>query len=137
MVGGDSQDRPCDVYSLDFSDLRTTYFDVSQVNTLLAGIISISSVAAGEVASEGEKLKDAKHAEVKERVGGVFVPFVAETLGVWSPLGLNILKQIAAQSTLCNALDANVVTKHLLQQLFQLSSGRITLSYFYTFFYSS
>ena len=57
MFGGDSQDRPGDVYHPDFSDGRATYFDVSVVNTLQLGSISISSVAAGEVASQGERLK--------------------------------------------------------------------------------
>ena len=50
MVAGDSQDRLGDVYHPDFSDGRATYFDVYAVNTLQAGSISISSVAAREVA---------------------------------------------------------------------------------------
>ena len=66
------------------------------VNTLQADSIGISSVATEEVASQGEKLKDAKHAAAVERVGGVFVLLVVETLGVWSPFSLKILKQIAA-----------------------------------------
>ena len=85
-----------------------TYFNVQ------AGSISISSVAAGEVTLQGEKLKDAKHAEAVERVRGGFVHLVVESLGVWSPFGLKILKQIhvAARSTKHSALNANVTAKH-------------------------
>ena len=111
-----THDRLGDVCHRDFFNGRVTYFDVSVVNTFQACSVNISFVATGEVALQGKKLKDAKHAEAVERVGGVFVPLVVETLGVWSPLSLKILKQIVAPSTKCSALDANVAAKHLFQQ---------------------
>ena len=119
MVGGYSQDRLSDVYHPDFSDNRATYISMSLWSILPKLVVSAFHSLLQEVTLQCEKLKDAKHAEEVERVGGVFVLLVVESLGIWPPFGVKILKQIAAQSTKCSALDANVAAKHLhvLQQL--------------------
>ena len=70
-------------------------------------------MTAGSVAMDGEVAKDTKHQEVVERSGASFVPLVVETLGAWT----NMLKSIAARSTIKNGLSVSAAFRNLLQQL--------------------
>ena len=53
-------------------------------------------MSAGVAASRGELEKDACHEAEMYRAGGVFIPPVVETLGLWS---LAISKEIAVHAT--------------------------------------
>ncbi len=116
-ICGDSQDRPGDIFHPDFTDGRPTYFDVSVTNTLQSGSIAIASIAAGSVGLEAEMRKDDKHAANVGGVGGVFVPLVVETLGVWTPSALKVLRRVAARTTVNSGLDTRVAARYLLQSL--------------------
>ena len=62
-------------------------------------------------------LTDMRHAASVEATGGVFVPLVVESLGVWTPFAKKILSRIAARSIVHNRLSMVEASRNLLQQL--------------------
>ena len=60
--------------------------------------------------------KDSKHAGSVE-VEGHFFPLVTETLGVWTPSNLLLLRTFAGRTTLRNGLSPSIVARNLVQQL--------------------
>ena len=74
----------------------------------------MSSSSAGAV---GEAQKNARHATNVARVGGVFVPVVVESLGLWTPYASKIISQVASRSTIRNGLSSKQAWKNLFQQL--------------------
>lgn len=67
--------------------------------------INEASVTAGVTAVEGEMRKDDKHQLSVEQCGGRFVPLVAETLGLWAPYAMTMLKSIATRATIKKGLS--------------------------------
>ena len=94
-VSGDSQDQPGDICHPDFSDGRSTFFDISIRDTLHPEHTNEASVSAGVAAPEGERRKDGKHRLRVEECGGRLVPLVVETLGLWTPYAKKMLKTSA------------------------------------------
>ena len=76
---------------------KPAYFDVTVHNPLQDSILSQSAVSAGIAASWGEVEKDAHHEEAVASAGGNLTPLAVETLGLWSPASLNILREIAVR----------------------------------------
>lgn len=103
-ISGDSHDRPGDIYHPDFANGRPTYFDISIANSLQPSKISHTATTAGIVGTQAECMKDRKHADNVERVGGVFTPLVVESLGLWTPTARKTLSEIAARTTIHNGL---------------------------------
>ena len=50
-------------------------------------------------AAKGEEDKDAHHDELVQAAGGVFVPLVVESLGLWSAASRPVLQDIALRTT--------------------------------------
>ena len=84
-------------------------------NPLQDSILSQSAVSAGIAASRGEVEKDAHHEEAVASAGGIFIPLAVETLGLWSPASLKILRKIAVRTT--NRSGAALASRHFIEQL--------------------
>ena len=63
-------------------------------NPLQDSLLSQSAVTAGIAALQGEMEKDAHNEEAVLGAGGIFIPLAVESLGLWSPASLNILRDI-------------------------------------------
>ena len=81
---GSRLDRPGDVFHPDFVHGKPAYFDVTVRCPLQESLLGRSAVSAGVAAAKGEEDKDAHHDELVQAAGGVFVPLVVESLGLWS-----------------------------------------------------
>ena len=110
---GSQLDRPGDVLHPDFVHGKPAYFDVTVHCPLQESLLGRSAVSAGVAAVKGEEDKDAHHDELVQAAGGVFVPLVVESLGLWSA---------ASRHTLCDGrlmvkilittIQVNLVPKH-------------------------
>ena len=49
--------------------------------------------------------------------GGIFIPLAVESLGLWSPASLNILRDIAVRTTNRSGASATVAFHHFVEQL--------------------
>ena len=117
LIGGDTLSRPGDIYHPSFCYGKPTFFDVSVVSTLQPVNVNRASSSVGELAVQVEASKDAKYREQVEAKGGVFVPLVVETLGVWTPYGLAKLRDIAAKTTLRSGLELATAFNNFIQCL--------------------
>ena len=61
--------------------------------------------------------KDAHHEEAVLSAGGIFIPLAVESLGLWSPASLNILRDIAVRTTNRSGASATVAFHHFVEQL--------------------
>ena len=61
-------------------------------------MICLSAATAGVAAGCGEIDKDSHHEASVRAAGGIFVPLVVESLGLWSPNGLAILRVEASDN---------------------------------------
>ena len=96
---------------------KPAYFDVTVRNPLQDSLLSQSAVTAGVAASRGEMEKDAHHEEAVLGAGGIFIPLAVESLGLWSPASLNILRDIAVRTTNRSGASATVAFHHFVEQL--------------------
>ena len=83
---GSRLDRPGGVFhpGPDFLHGKPAYFDVTVHCPLQESLLGRSAVSASVAAAKGEEDKDAHHDELVQAAGGVFVPLVVESLGLWS-----------------------------------------------------
>ena len=109
-------DCPGDVFYSDYLYGKPAYFDVTVRNLLQDSLLNQSAILAGVAASRGEVEKDAYYEKAVLVVGRIFIPLAVETLGLWTPAGLKVLRDIAIRST--NRSGAGVVAcRHFLEQL--------------------
>ena len=80
-------------------------------------LLSQSAVTAGVAASQGEVEKDAHHEEAVLGARRIFIPLAVESLGLWSPASLNILRDIAVRTTNRSGASATVALYHFVEQL--------------------
>lgn len=113
---GHSKTRPGDIFHPEFKDHKPTFFDVTISNTLSPCNIPSSS-RAGSAAADAEIRKDGKYLESITIVGGAFIPLSVETLGLWSPYAIRILREIATRTTYKNGLNEKVAFRCLIEQL--------------------
>jgi len=113
----DRQDRPGDVYHPSFQNGRPGYFDVSVRNSLQPAVLARGAGRAGVAAEAGVAAKDAHHEDAVADAGGDFYPLVVETLGVWAPPSLAILRLIASRAATHSGLSTGRAFCNLLQQL--------------------
>ena len=104
--------RPGGIFHPDFLEGKPAYFDVSIRNPLLLQFIINSATAA----AAGELEKDDKYDEDVSLSGSSFYPLIAETLGIWSPKSLRILKIIALRSAVTSNLSASQAVMNLHEQ---------------------
>ena len=64
-----------------------------------------------------EEDKDAHHDELVQASGGVFVPLVVESLGLWSVASCTVLQDIALRKTTRSDISRDLAYRHLLQKL--------------------
>ena len=69
------------------------------------------------VLQERSSVKDTKHVANAASVGGVFIPAVMESLGLWTPFEARIISQIASWTIIHNSLTSKQAQKNLFQQL--------------------
>ena len=114
---GSSLDRPGDFFHPDFLYGKPAYFDVTVRNPLQDSILSQSAMSAGIAASWGEVEKDAHHEETVASAGGFFIPLAVETLGLWSPASLKILREMAVRTTNRSGASTALASRHFIEQL--------------------
>ena len=112
-----NSNRPGDIYHPDFLKGRAAYFDVTVRNSLQPSYINKSATQAGAAAAAGELEKIAHYEEEVESSGCDFYPLVGETLGVWTPSSLEILKIMARRTVLTTGTTISKATHYLHQQL--------------------
>ena len=116
-ITGDCHDRPGDIYHPDFSNGKPSFFDISVRSSLQASSISQSSITAGVAGARGEMQKDEKHRQLVEENGGVFIPLVVESYGLWTPFAKKTLKSIALRTIVRSGLEVKMATRNLFEQL--------------------
>ena len=84
---------------------------------ILPQFIINSAIHAGSAAAAGELENDDKYDEDVSLSGSSFYPLIAETLGIWSPNSLRILKIIALRSAVTSNLSASQAVMDLHEQL--------------------
>ena len=114
---GSNLDRPGDVFHPDYLFGKPAYFDVTVRNPLQDSLLSQSAVLAGVAALRGEVEKDAHYEEAVFGVGGIFIPLAVETLGLWSPASLKVLRDIAIRTTNRSGVGIALTCRHFLEQL--------------------
>ena len=114
---GSRLDRPGDVFHPDFVHGKPAYFDVTVRCPLQESLLGRSAVSAGVAAAKGEEDKDAHHDELVQADGGVFVPLVVESLGLWSAASRPVLQDIALRTTIRSGISRGLAYRHLLEQL--------------------
>ena len=70
------------------------YFDISVRNTLQQIYVVQAANRCGIAAEAREQEKDTLYLDSVSWAGAMFHPLVVETLGVWTPNSLKILKSI-------------------------------------------
>ena len=110
-------DHPGDVYHPDFLHGKPAYFDVTVRNLLQDILLSQSAVTASIAASRGEVKKDAHHKETVLGAGRIFITSAVETLGVWSPDSLRILREIAVRTTNRSGASTTLAVTIFIEQL--------------------
>ena len=108
-----------DVFHPDVEQGLPAYFDLIVWNCLqpsylvkAAGHLGAAAGHSGAAAEAGEIEKDQKHDWIVLQSGGVFHPLVVETLGLWSPSSLEVLKVIASRTsfiTICLLVSQYVI----------------------------
>ena len=80
-------------------------------------LIYLSAATAGVAAGRGEADKDSHHEASVRAAGGIFVPLAVESLGLWSPNGLAILRVIALHTTSKSGASTALAFCHFIKQL--------------------
>ena len=105
------------VFYPDYLYGKPAYFDVTVLNLLQDSLLIQSAVLVGVAASQGEVEKDAHYEEALLGAGGIFIPLAVETLGLWSPAGLKVLRDIAIRSINRSSAGVALACCHFLEQL--------------------
>ena len=113
---GAGLDRPGDVFHPDFQFGKSAYFDVSVCHPLQDSLLCLSAATAGVAAGRGEADKDSRHEAAVRAAGGIFIPLVVETLGLWSPNSLAVLRSVALRTTSKSGASLALAFCHFLEQ---------------------
>ena len=112
-----SEARPGDIFHPDFERGLPTYFDLTVRNSLQPAYLIKAATCAGAAAEAGELEKDQRHDSLVSSTGSIFYPIVVESLGLWSPNSLQVLKTIARRTSFHNNATVSQCMCNLLQQL--------------------
>ena len=107
---GFDNSRPGDTYHPDFLLDRPGFFDVTIANSLQPSLIITAAINA-------EACKDFLHADRVTAAGGIFYPLAVETLSLWIPYSLKILRSIASRISAVSHMTFSKSLNNLLQQL--------------------
>ena len=92
-------------------------FDVTVRNSLQASYLLESAAQLGAAAAGGDSENISLYEDEVNAAGRDFYSLVVETLGVWSPSSLEILKIIARRTVLTTGTTVSKAIQQLLQQL--------------------
>ena len=109
-----SEARPGDIFHPDFERGLPTYFDLTVRNSLQPAYLIKAATCA---CAAGELEKDQRHDSLVSSTGSIFYPVVVESLGLWSPNSLQVLKTIARRTSFHNNATVSQCMCNLLQQL--------------------
>ncbi len=93
---------------------KPAYFDVSVRCSLQPQFLARAAVQAGAAGEAGGIEKDNRHEEDVIATGGLFFPLVVESLGLWTPSSLQVLRIIASKATTCNGIPRGIAIRNLL-----------------------
>ena len=114
---GESNNRPGDIYHPDFMLGKPAYINVTVRSSLQPQYLLRAAVEAGAASEAGEMEKDERHEREVTAAGGIFIPLVVETLGLWSPNSLKVLCSITSTASTLNGISRGQAINNLLQQL--------------------
>ena len=97
-----------------FSLGKPGYFDISVRSSLQSQFLSKASEYPGAAGDAGEIDKDGKREEEVNAAGGLFFPLIVETLGLWTPNSLRIIKLIVSKVASINRIQLHLAVKNLL-----------------------
>ena len=80
-------------------------------------LICLSAATAGVAAGRGEADKDSHHEASVRAAGGIFIPLVVESLGLWSPNSLAVLRVIVLRTTSKSGASTALAFCHFIEQL--------------------
>ena len=92
-------------------------FDVTVANSLQPSFIIKAASNAGAAAEAAEDCQDFRHADRVTAADGIFYPLAVETLGLWTPYSLKILRSIASRISAMSHMTFSKSLNNLLQQL--------------------
>ena len=112
-----SNSRPGDIFYPNFKHGIPTYFDLTVRNSLQPSYLVQAGTCPGAAAAAGEIEKDQRHDAMVSNTGGIFHPLVVESLGLWTPNSLPVLKIIARRASCLNNAGISRSICNLHQQL--------------------
>ena len=79
--------------------------------------VTQTAYSVGNAATAGEREKDQRHEANVISTGSIFHPFVCESLGLWSPHSLKVLKTIARRLSFKRNLTVSQAVSNIHEQL--------------------
>ena len=125
-----SNSKPCDIFQPDFQRGLPSHFDVSVRNSLQPSYLIQAANCAGAAAEAGVLEKDRRHEDMVKAVGSLFEPLVVETLGLWHPHSMRMLKIIVRKTAFHCCQTVSRTLMFLYKQLsvkFWLFNARLIL----------
>ena len=80
-------------------------------------LICLSAATAGVDAGREEDDKDSHHEASVQAAGGIFIPLVVESLGLWSPNSLAVLRVVALRTTSKSGASTALAFCYFIEQL--------------------
>ena len=112
-----SNSRHGDIFHPNFEHRLPTYFDSTVRNSLQPSYLVQAATCPEAAAAAGEIEKDQRHDAMVLNTGGIFHPLVVESLGLWTPNSLQVLKIIARRASFLNNAGISRLVCNLHQQL--------------------
>ena len=112
-----SNSRHGDIFHPNFEHRLPTYFDSTVRNSLQPSYLVQAATCPEAAAAAGEIEKHQRHDAMVLNTGGIFHPLVVESLGLWTPNSLQVLKIIARRASFLNNAGISRLVCNLHQQL--------------------
>ena len=96
---------------------RLIYFDIPVRSSFQPQYLNRAAHQASAAGEASEADKDACHAQQVEEEGGLFFPLAVDSLGLWTPSSLRVIRQIASRASSLGHIPRAQAINHLLQQL--------------------
>ena len=116
LISG-SEARPADLFLPNWTGGQDTALDVTVVNPLQISMIQQAARTPGYALSKSFDRKVAKHGELCQRAGVVFVPLPLETLGGWHETTVKEVKKIASALSRQTGANEGETICHVIQRM--------------------
>ncbi len=90
-----SSSRPTDVYFPNWKRGQPAALDVSVISTMQQTTVNGASSTQGHALTVREDRKYSAHAADCQSIGVTFIPLIVESLGGWSTLAVELIKDVA------------------------------------------